>query len=240
MVGAALMASRMALHAGAGRVYVRLLAPDGPGYDVLQPELMLRTTLDGVDATAVAIGPGLGERDEALALLAQWLSAASALCIDADGLNAIAKHADLIAALRARTSPAVLTPHPLEAARLLGSDVHAVQRDRIAAATTIARDCNAVVVLKGAGTIVAEPGGAWVVNATGNPALGTGGTGDVLCGLVAALLAQKLPPAEAARAAVWLHGRAADDLVAAGVGPVGLVATELIPAIRAALNRTRA
>ena len=94
-------------------------------------------------------------------------------------------------------------------------------------------------MLKGAGTVIAEPDGTWVVNATGNPALGTGGTGDVLCGLVASLLAQRLQPAEAARAAVWLHGTAADDLVAAGIGPVGLVATELIPAIRASINRLR-
>jgi hydroxyethylthiazole kinase-like uncharacterized protein yjeF len=239
MVGAALMASRMALHGGAGRVYVKLLANDAPSYDVLQPELMLRDSLEGVDANATAIGPGLGHGDDAIGLLRHWLSAAEALCVDADGLNAIASHADLAALLRSRRTPAVLTPHPLEAARLLGCDVKAVQRDRIAAATVLARKFNSVVVLKGAGTVIVEPHESWTINTTGNPALGTGGTGDVLCGLVASLLAQHLTPIEAALAAVWLHGVAADDLVAAGIGPVGLVATELIPAIRTALNRTR-
>ncbi len=234
------MASRMALHAGAGRVYVKLIADDAPSYDVVQPELMLRDTLDGVDATAVAIGPGLGHGDGAIALLAHWLAAAPSLCVDADGLNAIARRPDLADLLRARASPAVITPHPLEAARLLGCDVGEIQRDRLAAAARLATRFASVVVLKGAGTVVCGPDGAWVVNATGNPALATGGTGDVLTGLVAGLLAQRLAPAEAARAAVWLHGRAADALVASGIGPVGLAATELIPAIRSAINAARA
>ena len=240
MVGAALMASRMALHGGVGRVYVKLIARDAPSYDVLQPELMLRDTLDGIDANAVSIGPGLGHGDDALALLARWLVEAPALCVDADGLNAIAQHADLAMRLASRDVPAVLTPHPLEAARLLATDAATVQRDRVAAAITLARKFRSVVVLKGAGTVVADPGANWVINPTGNPALGTGGTGDVLCGLVGSLLAQHLPPREAACAAVWLHGTAADDLVADGIGPVGMVATELIPAIRSALNRLRA
>jgi hydroxyethylthiazole kinase-like uncharacterized protein yjeF len=243
MVGAALMSSRMALHAGAGRVYVRLLASDAPSHDVLQPELMLRDSLDGVDATALAIGPGLGDSDVARSLLSDWLMRAPALAVDADALNAIAKDAELgeLLVQRARRGmkAAVLTPHPLEAARLFGCDANEIQRDRIVAATTLAAKYASVVVLKGAGTIIAEPSGSWVINTTGNPSLGTGGTGDVLCGLVAALLAQNLLPVDAARAAVWLHGRAADDLVAAGIGPVGLVATELIPAIRTALNRAR-
>jgi hydroxyethylthiazole kinase-like uncharacterized protein yjeF len=237
MVGAALMASRMALHAGAGRVYVRLIAADAPGYDVLQPELMLRSSLDGIDADAVAIGPGMGHGDAALSLLVHAIETAATLCIDADALNAIAGRDDLAALLRKRTVPAILTPHPLEAARLLKSDVKTVQQDRVAAAIDLARRFASVVVLKGAGTIVAEADGAWVINTTGNPALGTGGTGDVLSGLVGGLLAQRVPPVEAARAAVWVHGTAADDLVARGVGPIGLVATELIPAIRAVLNR---
>jgi hydroxyethylthiazole kinase-like uncharacterized protein yjeF len=236
MVGAALMTARTALHGGAGRVYVRLIAADAPGHDFVQPELMLRDSLDGVDPGTVAIGPGLGHGEKALALLEEWLANARSLCVDADALNAIAANAALATRLRGRTTPAVLTPHPLEAARLLGSDAKAVQRDRIAAATTLARDFASVVVLKGAGTVIATPDGAWTINTTGNPALATGGTGDVLCGLVAALLAQGVPPEEAARGATWLHGSAADSLVASGTGPIGMVATELIPAIRAALN----
>ena len=241
MVGAALMASRMALHAGAGRVYVRLLAVDGPRFDVVQPELMLRTSLDGVDATAIAIGPGLGHDAAALAALDDALASDAALVIDADALNAIARNAAAMGRLAARARDgrprAVLTPHPLEAARLLGVDVAAVQRDRIAAATRLARTADSVVILKGAGSVIAEPSGAWVINPTGSPALATGGTGDVLCGLVAALLAQRLTPIDAARTATWVHGAAADTLVRDGVGPIGLAATELIGAIRFALNR---
>ena len=241
MVGAALMASRMALHAGAGRVYVRLLAKDAPGYDVLQPELMIRESLDDVDAEVFAVGPGLGHGEAAKRTLSDAIDRARRLVIDADGLNLIAKNADLAARLAARSSKglteAVLTPHPLEAARLLGCDVNDVQRDRIAAALQLAERYASVALVKGAGTVVAAPNGRWLINTTGNPSLGTGGTGDVLCGLVAGLLAQHPDPLEAACAAVWLHGKAADDLVAAGVGPVGLAATELIPAIRAAINR---
>ncbi len=241
MVGAALLASRTALHSGAGRVYVRLLAKHAPGFDVLQPELMLRSSLDGVDANAHAIGPGLGSDDASIAALEGGLGTPKALVLDADALNLIAKDATLATRLAARPAQglpaAVLTPHPLEAARLLGVDVDEVQRDRIAAATTLARRLGSVVVLKGAGSIVVDPSGVWVINTTGNPALATGGTGDVLCGLVAGLLAQGLPPLDAARAATWVHGTAADDLVRDGIGPVGLVASELIPAIRTVLNR---
>jgi hydroxyethylthiazole kinase-like uncharacterized protein yjeF len=241
MVGAALMASRMALHAGAGRVYVKLIAADAPTCDGLHPELMLRDSLDGIAADAYAVGPGLGHGDAAHALLVHAIEHAKTLVIDADALNLIAQDADLASRVSSRPvqglAPAVLTPHPLEAARLFGSDVETVQGDRIVSATTLAARFASVVVLKGAGTIVVTPDGSWVINTTGNPALGTGGTGDVLCGLVAGLLAQHLSPFEAACAAVWLHGSAADDLVAAGIGPLGLTASELIPAIRARINR---
>ena len=241
MVGAALLASRMALHSGAGRVYVRLLAANGPTLDLLQPELMLRSTLDGIDANAYAIGPGLGQDDAAIAAIEQCLATPSALVLDADALNTIASHGVLrehLADRHPRGLPlAVLTPHPLEASRLLDTDAKSVQADRLAAATTLASRTGSVVVLKGAGTVIADPSGAWVVNPTGNPALATGGTGDVLCGLIAGLAAQGLSPLDAARAGTWLHGIAADDLVASGMGPVGIAASELIVAIRSAINR---
>ena len=244
MVGAALLASRMALFGGAGRVYVRLLAEHGPQVDLVHPELMLRSSLDGVDANVFAIGPGLGQDDAAAALIDAHLAADAVLVLDADALNLIATRPDLMERLADRTnrgrSPAVLTPHPLEAARLLGIDANAVQADRLAAAMSLAARSGSVVILKGAGTVIADPSGAWAINPTGNPALATGGTGDVLCGLVSGLAAQGLSPLDAARAATWLHGTAADDLVAAGVGPVGLAASELIIAIRAAINRALA
>ncbi len=241
MVGAALLAARMALLSGAGRVYVKLLASSAPAFDVVHPELMLRETLEGIDASAVAIGPGLGHDDAAMAMLDRWIATKSPIVIDADALNAIATHRTLFDRLSKRASQglprAVLTPHPLEAARLLGVDAATVQADRIEAATDLARRTQSVVVLKGAGSVIADAGGAWVINTTGNPGLATGGTGDVLCGLVAGLLAQHFSPLDAARAATWLHGMAADDLVAQGIGPIGLTASELLPAIRVALNR---
>jgi hydroxyethylthiazole kinase-like uncharacterized protein yjeF len=120
---------------------------------------------------------------------------------------------------------------------MLGISVSEVQADRPAAARTLAARTRAVVVLKGSGTVLAEPQGHVVINTTGNPSLATAGTGDVLAGLCGSLLAQGWPAWEAALAAVWLHGMAADVMVTEGMGPVGLTAGELIPAIRTALNR---
>ncbi|HEV7617783.1 MAG TPA: ADP/ATP-dependent (S)-NAD(P)H-hydrate dehydratase, partial [Burkholderiaceae bacterium] len=112
-----------------------------------------------------------------------------------------------------------------------------IQADRLAAARELARRFGATIVLKGSGTVIARPGGDIVVNPTGNPALATAGTGDVLAGICGALLAQHWPMWEAALAAVWLHGSAADRLVEQGVGPVGLTAGELIPCVRTTLNQ---
>ncbi len=131
----------------------------------------------------------------------------------------------------------MLTPHPLEAARLLGCDTRAVQRDRLAAARALAARFASVVVLKGTGTVIAAPDGRVAVNPTGNAALATGGTGDVLGGIIGALLAQRLPRYEAALAGVYLHGLAADTLTARGDGPAGLTAGELAPMVRTLLNR---
>ena len=240
MAGAGLLAARMALHAGAGRVYVRMLASDAPGLDVLQPELMLRKDLDGVKPDAIAAGSGLGGDDTAIAALDEVLEAACNLVLDADALNLVAQRPAFAARIAARPATgkpcAILTPHPLEAARLLNTDAAGIQCDRIAAAIELARRYGALVVLKGAGSVVADTQGRWSINPTGNPGLATAGTGDVLCGLIAALCAQGWPPREAALGGAWIHGQAADDLVAAGTGPVGLVASELIPAIRRRLN----
>ncbi len=243
MVGAALLAARTALLSGAGRVFVQLLARDGPGFDVVHPELMFRRDLGDAPLTAIAIGPGLGHGDAAQAALDRWIDSEQPIVVDADGLNAIAADAhlfDRIARRPGRGLPAaVLTPHPLEAGRLCGVDATSIQGDRIAAAVDLAKRAQSIVVLKGAGTVIAAPDGTWVINTTGNPGLATGGTGDVLGGLVAALLARGVTPLDAARAGTWLHGVAADRLVAEGRGPVGLTASELAPAIRDALNRTR-
>lgn len=237
MGGALMLAARMGAMAGAGRVYAAFAGPV-PAYDALHPELMCRAAREiELRNGAIVIGPGLGQSQEAAELLALALDRALPLVIDADALNLIAAEPDLAARLAARETPALLTPHPLEAARLLGSDAGQIQADRLAAAKDIARRLRSVVVLKGSGSVIATPDERCVVNPTGNPALATAGSGDVLAGLCGALMANGLPADEAALAAVWLHGAAADDLVAEGVGPVGLTASELAPAIRRRLNR---
>jgi hydroxyethylthiazole kinase-like uncharacterized protein yjeF len=237
MSGAPILAARTALNSGAGRVYA-LFVEDALPCDPGQPELMCRPASDyDLDQATLVIGPGLGASTGAQALLASAIASGSPLLADADALNLLAADTALQTVLAQRSKPTVLTPHPLEAARLLGSNIGAVQADRLATARTLAARLNAVVVLKGSGTVIAAPDGKAVINTTGNPALATAGTGDVLAGLCGALLAQGWPHWEAALAAVWLHGIAADVLVSEGRGPIGLTAAELIPAIRAALNR---
>jgi len=139
--------------------------------------------------------------------------------------------------IAAYTAPVLVTPHPLEAARLLGCTVEQVQADRTAAAAALAARLQAIVILKGSGSLIARPDGHMAINPSGNPALASGGTGDVLAGLCGALLAQGWPAWEAATGATWLHGHAADVLVRDGHGPVGLTASELTLQIRREINR---
>lgn len=250
MAGAALLAGRAALRLGAGRVYLGML--ERLAVDPGQPELMLRPPEDAIgQATVLAIGPGLGQSVQAGELLGRALDARLPLVIDADGLNLLTQGTVLLRKLVARATavppaltsagitppaPTILTPHPAEAARLLGCETAAVQADRLAAALELSRRFKAYVALKGCGTIVATPDGQWFINRTGNPGLATAGSGDVLTGILAALLAQAWPPREALLAAVHLHGAAADACVAAGAGPVGLAAGELIDPARKLLN----
>ena len=237
MVGAAVLAARTAARSGAGRVFLACIA-EHLNYDSAQPELMCRdaTNFDFNSATIVA-GPGLGTSRDAHDFLAKALAAHTPLVLDADALNLIVVEAGLQQKLSTRKTPTLLTPHPLEAARLLGITTSQIQADRLAAASAIAKKFNATTILKGSGTVIAAPDGTVVINTTGNPALATAGAGDVLSGLCGALLAQNWPVWEAALAAVWLHGKAADNLVANGIGPIGLTASELIPEIRSALNQ---
>jgi NAD(P)H-hydrate repair Nnr-like enzyme with NAD(P)H-hydrate dehydratase domain len=133
----------------------------------------------------------------------------------------------------------LLTPHPAEAARLLASTTANVQADRIAAACAIATRYRSSVALKGAGSICALTGGAWFINTSGNPGMASAGMGDVLTGIIGALLAQGADARNAMLAGVHLHGAGADSLVAAGSGPVGITASEVIAAARQLLNRGR-
>lgn len=240
MIGAALLAARAALRLGAGRVYAGLLAHDAPRVDPAAPELMLRTAdevlkLPGLGC--LAVGPGLGQTPDAAFYLGIALQSPLPLVLDADALNLIAADSHLASLARSRTGPTLMTPHPAEAARLLGTGTRDVQHDRIAAATALASTFNAWAVLKGAGSICAEPGGAWHVNTSGNPGMASAGMGDVLTGMLAALLAQQVAPHAALLAGVHLHGAAADSAVATGAGPVGLTASEVTDAARTLLNR---
>ena len=216
MTGAALLAAGAALHAGAGRVFVALLGADGPHVDTLQPELMFRTP-EALDLKNQVVVCGCGGGEAVKSVIARVLSSATRAVLDADALNAIATDPKLQTQLLARHGrgySTVLTPHPLEAARLAGSTASAVQADRLAAAGQLARRFQCVVVLKGSGSIIAAPGQTSRVNASGNALLATAGTGDVLAGMIGAYLARGLGDFEAACSAVFAHGRRADTWAA--------------------------
>lgn len=237
MAGAAILAARAALYSGAGRTFCSMLA-EAPGYDSMHPEIMFRKTNElNLSTATVVIGPGLGMSATAHQLLIRAIQTAKALVIDADGLNLIANDHSLQALLKDRLASCILTPHPLEAARLLNCDIAEVQQDRLSAARELACKLNACIILKGSGSVLSQPDGEVWINSSGNPALASGGTGDVLAGLTAALIAQVNPLFEAARLATWVHGQAADLLVKKGIGPVGMTASELLPEIRAHLNQ---
>lgn len=240
MTGAALLAARAALKTGAGKVLVGFAEDAAPlACDPQQPELMLRDARSLLEedwgVTAWVAGCGIGTGALAANALSELfvLRRAAPLVLDADGLNLLAR-GDIQPNWGEGT--VVLTPHPAEAGRLLGVDTAEVQADRPAAARKLALRYRAWIVLKGAGTVVSSPDGDLRVNTSGNPGLATAGTGDVLAGMLGSLIAQKLPLDQAVAGAVWLHGAAADALVAQGVGPIGLTAGELADAARALRN----
>ncbi|THF62736.1 NAD(P)H-hydrate dehydratase [Pseudothauera rhizosphaerae] len=237
MCGAALLAARAALWLGAGRVYAGLLDPHAPPVDVARPELMLRpaAALPG-HLSALAVGPGLGQSGAAAALLREAIARDVPLVLDADALNLLAADPALQRALAGRAAPTLITPHPAEAGRLLGRDTAAVQADRVAAALELAARYRAHAVLKGCGSIVACTDGHWYINGSGHPGMASAGMGDVLTGLITALLAQGWPADRALIAAVHLHGAAGDRLAREGIGPVGLSASELVDTARGVFN----
>jgi hydroxyethylthiazole kinase-like uncharacterized protein yjeF len=213
MAGAALLAGRAALHAGAGRVFVSLLGDAATTLDPQQPELMFRS-LDALDLARQVVVCGCGGGEAVARALPRLLSGAAALVLDADGLNAVARDSQLQAQLRKRAARGwrtVLSPHPLEAARLLGASTAEVQQDRLAAAARLAAQFQCVVVLKGSGTVIAAPGETPAINPTGNARLATAGTGDVLAGMLGAALAGGQTGWEAACSAVYTHGLRADE-----------------------------
>jgi hydroxyethylthiazole kinase-like uncharacterized protein yjeF len=223
MVGAPLLAARAALRLGAGRVFVECIGAPNMQFDPLYPELMLRSLRTLERLNAVVIGCGLGTDGDASVALEWAIALPCPVVFDADALNLLSKDTALRARLHQRQAPSILTPHPLEAARLLARNSQEIQADRIGSARALADETRAIVVLKGAGTVVAQPDGIAWINPTGGPALATPGSGDVLGGMISALLAQGFQPSEATCAAVWLHGAAADRYR----GDVGMVAGEI-------------
>lgn len=260
--GAPTLSAEAAARAGAG--LVTLAVPKS-----IQPALMARVSpvvmtqglaetdggtfaKDAVDAalkiaakgTAAAIGPGLGGAEDpgTRAFVREFVSRCPVpLVIDADALNCLAQERDRGASVvKSRTAATILTPHPGEMGRLLGTDTKTVQADRRAAVESAARNYGCVVLLKGARTLIAAPDGRLAVNLTSNPGMATGGAGDVLTGLTAALLGSDIPAWEAAAAAAYVHGLAGDLAAMQQGGPAGLIATDLIDFLPAAIARCHA
>jgi ADP-dependent NAD(P)H-hydrate dehydratase len=250
MSGAAVLCASAALRGGAGLVKAAVPAEILPIVAVGQPcctTAALPHDAEGrISASAlplllslaeahdvVAVGPGLDRSAELTTLLAELVEKiARPIVIDADGLNALAGQPEI---LRGNIAPRIVTPHPGEFARLLRTDVKIVQAKRRELAVEFALKQNLIVVLKGRGTIVTD-GQRVYVNTTGNPGMATGGTGDVLTGLVAALLGQRLAPFEAAQLGVYVHGLAG-DLARDQIGEVSLIATDLLDFLPPALRR---
>lgn len=236
MIGAPLLAARAALRLGAGRVFVECVGAPDLQFDPVYPELMLRPLGSIERLDALVVGCGLGTDAGARAALAAAIERECAIVLDADALNLLAQEPALRAVVAGRARKSVLTPHPLEAARLLGGDSADVQADRLAAARALANNWRAVVVLKGAGSVIAVPDGRAWINPTGGPALATPGSGDVLGGLIASLAAQG-DLLQAVLAATWLHGAAAAPHqadVGLVAGDIAALATKELIALRSA------
>ena len=245
MTGAAGLAGEAALRVGAGLVHVAAPISSQPVVAALRPEFMTLAfpesefggfaeaaaepfLLRAERADAIAVGPGVGTDVEVKAFIRKVVANSPApLVIDADGIKAFAGQPEVLAEAPV---PLVLTPHPGEMANLLGLSIEAVQNDRFAAVRAAARATKAVVLLKGAYSLIAEPGGVVWINPTGNRALGTGGSGDVLTGVIAGLLAQGMGSQEAAVTGAYVHGMAGDRLAEA-MGLDGVLAGDLAKAL---------
>jgi len=208
MVGAGLIAGRAALQQGVGSVTLGVL-DERIVVDYGEPRLMFAAAESLVSArlSVLAIGPGLGQSTRAHALLETALATPCPLVLDADALNLLASDPALAQHAARRSAPTLLTPHPGEAARLLGVNIAEIQANRIEAAQRLSAHYRAHVVLKGAGSVIAHPDGRYAINTSGGPWLAQAGSGDRLTGMVAALLGQGMGAGDALEAAVWLHGQ---------------------------------
>ncbi len=239
MAGAALLAGRAALKLGAGCVHVGLLADNIPALDTQMPELMLHTATEALRLpvpSVLVIGCGLGQNPAAQKLLYDALLLDVPTVLDADALNIIAQRPDLRGMLFTRKTAVVITPHPGEAAHLLSCGSDDIQNGRNESTTVLCKRFNASVVLKGADSICATRDGKLYLNQTGNPGMSSAGMGDVLSGMIAALMAQGLSADEAVLLGVHLHG-AAGDALAQQQATIGMSATELTEWARWLLNQ---
>ena len=239
--GAAVMCARGAIHTGVGLVTVMT---DGETAKLVHAGAIEAMTVSGDDIStfiekksAVLIGPGLADDDASYARVRDLVAAIELpMIIDASALNAFASRAS---ELNPHKRPRVITPHPGELARLLGTTTSEINDDRIGAARDAARITNCVAVLKGYQTLIADPEGQVRVNPTGNPGMASGGMGDVLAGIIGAFLARDVDPFEAACCGVYLHGLAG-DILKEEMGDTGLAATDLAERVPLAIQRLRA
>jgi ADP-dependent NAD(P)H-hydrate dehydratase / NAD(P)H-hydrate epimerase len=238
MTGAALLAGRAALATGVGRLFVAL-EDSRVAVDPLRPEAMLRTWSDLPSGSAIVCGCGLSQNNAACDVLAYAVAQPLPVVLDADALNLLASNPEIQTIVRRRTAPIILTPHPLEAARLLNTDTPTIQSARLASARELAAKLNAHVVLKGAGSIIAHPQGQCFVNPTGNAALATGGTGDMLAGCLGALLCAGMPALPAALAATYVHGLAAQQAAKRLGGLSGITSDLLLQELTRLFNTLR-
>ena len=239
MIGAAILAARAALKCGAGCVHVGLLADHAPGVDMHQPELMLhpaKVALQLPKLDVLAIGCGMGHDLAAHKILHDAIRLQTSLVLDADALNILASRPDLRSLLATRKTASVITPHPGEAARLLGITTAEVQADRPRAAQELAQRMNCSVVLKGANSLCVTRDGTTWRNTTGNAGMSAAGMGDVLSGMIAAFIAQGLSADEALLLGVHLHG-AAGDALAQQQASLGMTASEVTEWSRWLLNQ---
>ena len=231
MIGASILAARAALISGAGRVTLECRAEHAPHVDMVYPEIMFATKpVNLEDFDAIVLGCGLGR---ILSCLQVGLNCQKPLILDADALNIIAADIKLQDMVLARRAPTVLTPHPGEAARLLRRDTAGVTADRVAACRELAVQTGAIVVLKGAGTVISMRSSRTWINPTGSPMLATGGSGDVLAGMIGAMFAQGYDMVESVLAAVYFHGLSAEGLEA------GFTAGEIAPNAMALVHDAR-
>lgn len=234
MIGASILAARAALISGAGRVTLECRAEHAPHVDMVYPEIMFATKpVNLEDFDAIVLGCGLGTSAEAKARVIEALNCQKPLILDADALNIIAADIKLQDMVLARRAPTVLTPHPGEAARLLRRDTAGVTADRVAACRELAVQTGAIVVLKGTGTVISMRSSRTWINPTGSPMLATGGSGDVLAGMIGAMFAQGYDMVESVLAAVYFHGLSAEGLEA------GFTAGEIAPNAMALVHDAR-